>query len=129
MRFNLKKYICSFLLMIGFLSFSVAQNTSNENYMQLPPFVNSEANYIHYAEQLKDFYEKLEKLKRGEIDRVNILHIGDSHLQGGYLTSELRKLLQNKFGHAGRGLIFPYQLVKTNAPFDLYSTETSGRSF
>lgn len=121
MRFTLQKYICSFLLLIGFLSFSFAQNTSNENFMQLPPFVNAEANYIHYAEQLKDFYQKLEKLKNGEIDRVNILHIGDSHLQGGYLTGELRRLLQNKFGNAGRGLIFPYQLVKTNAPFDIQS--------
>ena len=74
MRFTLQKYICSFLLLTGFQSLSFAQNTSNENFMQLPPFVNAEANYIHYAEQLKDFYQKLEKLKNGEIDRVNIAY-------------------------------------------------------
>ena len=88
-------------------------------YMPVPSFVNETANYIHYKEQLSPFFEKLRQLKNGEISRLHILHIGDSHLQAGFLPGELRYLLQATFGNAGRGLVFPYQIAKTNAPFDI----------
>lgn len=95
--------------------------TDKLGFMDVPPFVNSEANYIHYTSQLSGFIEKLKQLKAGKIDKLNIVHIGDSHLQAGVLPNELRRLLQIVYGHAGRGLIFPYQVAKTNAPFDVRS--------
>ncbi len=45
-----------------------------------------------------------------------ILHIGDSHVQGGYFSSEIRRHLQAVFGYGGRGLIFPYSLAKSYGP-------------
>ena len=47
-----------------------------------------------------------------------ILHIGDSHLQPNNLSGMTRYQLQKEFGNAGRGLIFPYGLAKTNGPKD-----------
>lgn len=47
-----------------------------------------------------------------------ILHIGDSHLQPNNLSGMTRYQLQKEFGNAGRGLIFPYTLAKTNGPKD-----------
>lgn len=49
-----------------------------------------------------------------------ILHIGDSHLQPNNLSGMTRYQLQKKFGNAGRGLIFPYSLAKTNGPKDFF---------
>jgi lysophospholipase L1-like esterase len=96
--------------------------TKDLDFMEVPDFVNEEANYIHYPEQLAPFWDKLQALKNGQRDRLHILHIGDSHLQAGYITGELRKFFQHQFGNAGRGLVFPYQLAKTNAPSDIRSS-------
>jgi lysophospholipase L1-like esterase len=49
---------------------------------------------------------------------VNFVHIGDSHIQADMMTSVIRNALQNQFGNAGRGLVFPYQAAKTNGPND-----------
>lgn len=51
-----------------------------------------------------------------------ILHIGDSHLQPNNLSGMTRYQLQKEFGNAGRGLIFPYGLAKTNGPKDFTFT-------
>jgi lysophospholipase L1-like esterase len=49
---------------------------------------------------------------------VSVLHIGDSHLQAGFITEQVRKRLQKKFGNAGRGLIVPLRMAGTNQPYD-----------
>jgi lysophospholipase L1-like esterase len=115
-----KQIYYALLLFLFNISFVYSQGVKADNYfMETPSFVNEQANYIHYSEQLSPFFEKLKQLKNGEINRLHILHIGDSHLQAGHLPAELRHLLQKTFGHAGRGLIFPYQIAKTNAPYDI----------
>lgn len=63
---------------------------------------------------LDSVFEKLYQLEKGGSSKVNIVHIGDSHIQADFLTNEIRKNLQNKFGNAGYGFTFPYRLVKTN---------------
>jgi lysophospholipase L1-like esterase len=50
------------------------------------------------------------------------VHIGDSHIQADIETSVIRNELQKYFGNAGRGLVFPYQVAKTNAPSDIFSS-------
>jgi lysophospholipase L1-like esterase len=49
--------------------------------------------------------------------KINIVHIGGSHVQGGFLTDQLRQNFIDLFYGAGgeRGFLFPYQLAKTNA--------------
>ena len=73
---------------------------------------------IGNSETLRRFFKKLEALQTGRRSQVRILHVGDSHIQADYMTSVTRKLLQNDFGNAGRGLVFPYDLVRTNGPSD-----------
>ena len=51
------------------------------------------------------------------------MHLG--HIQGGILTDTLRTLFQNKFGNAGRGLVFPYNLIGTNGSTDFKSYSSS----
>ena len=49
---------------------------------------------------------------------INILHIGDSHIQAEGSTSCTRRLLQQRYGNAGRGLIIPFRMAGTNQPLD-----------
>jgi lysophospholipase L1-like esterase len=45
-----------------------------------------------------------------------IVHIGDSHIQADWFSGRLRDLLQQQYGNAGKGLIFPYKQIRTNGP-------------
>lgn len=67
----------------------------------------------------KNFADKLLQIKAEGKGQVRILHLGDSHVQGGYFTNRFRDLVAKKYGMAGRGFIFPYSLVKTNGPEDI----------
>ena len=63
------------------------------------------------------FYEKL-KILKSDTDTVrkvvNILHLGDSHIQAGFLSGQMMSRFQSDFGNAGRGLIVPLKLIKSN---------------
>ena len=58
------------------------------------------------------------RIKRGSDEVISTLHIGDSHIQGGYHTNRTRNLLASEFGFAGNGLIMPYKIIKTNGELD-----------
>ncbi|PBJ13785.1 autolysin [Flavobacterium sp. ACN6] len=73
---------------------------------------------FYNAKVLKSFFQKLEENEDQKKQKINIVHIGDSHIQGDLMTNEIRKNLQQKFGNAGRGLVFPYQLAKTNGSYN-----------
>jgi hypothetical protein len=76
------------------------------------------SNEIYNAKVLESFFEKIKKNESQNNQKINIVHIGDSHIQGDLMTNEIRKDLQRKFGNAGRGLVFPYQLAKTNGSYN-----------
>lgn len=77
------------------------------------------------------FYEKLAQMKGSDSkEQINFVHIGDSHIQADLMTNVVRKRLQSAYGNAGRGLVFPYNLVKTNGPWDVrFSSNGSFNSF
>lgn len=75
-------------------------------------------NNIYNAKALESFFKKLKDNESDNNQKINIVHIGDSHIQGDLMTNEIRKNLQRKFGNAGRGLVFPYQLAKTNGSYN-----------
>lgn len=77
------------------------------------------------------FYSRLDSMLSDGC-RVNILHIGGSHVQAGDFSGEMR----NNFTRLGettiadRGLIFPFKVLKSNGPYNYYVTYTGdwGRS-
>jgi LysM repeat protein len=71
-------------------------------------------NIITNTSSLKLFFEKLYFLETQKGGKVNIVHIGDSHIQADLMTGVIRKTLQQRFGNAGCGFTFPYSLAKTN---------------
>ena len=77
---------------------------------------------------LNDFYEKLYQLKINPDKSqkpISIFHLGDSHLQAGFLNGTVMQNFHRDFGNAGRGLIFPLKLANTNEPSDYDIVSTS----
>jgi lysophospholipase L1-like esterase len=72
---------------------------------------------IENSESLELFINKLKQNK----DVTNILLIGDSHMQAGVLPNVLKNNFQFKYGNAGRGLVFPFQIANSNGPEDFSS--------
>ncbi|MEO5893546.1 MAG: GDSL-type esterase/lipase family protein [Ferruginibacter sp.] len=93
------------------------------------PHINYLANRISNAPALNDFFFKLNDLKKYGNRLVRIVHIGDSHIQADFLSGYVRNSLQAFFGNAGRGLVFPYQVARSNAPSDIHSRSATGWKF
>lgn len=81
-----------------------------------PSIETSGTNAIQQVESLNPFFDVLAELKAKQQGVVNILHIGDSHLQADFLTNTVRKQFQYEFGNAGRGLVVPLHVARTNEP-------------
>lgn len=128
----LKNQIClvSFFMLIGL---GQCQRPLGDPRVQLTDadtvgyrFVNQEENRIENAAALAPFFKKLYEQRVFGGRKIAIVHLGDSHILGDYLTREMRNRLQKAFGDAGRGLVFPYKIAGTNGPTD-YLMETNCR--
>jgi hypothetical protein len=92
-----------------------AQDTVDFSFKSLG-LEDQSANIIGNAAYLEDFFEKLYCQKNSRDQKINIIHIGDSHIQADYMTSVVRRNFQTYFGNAGRGLIVPLRVAGTNEP-------------
>ncbi len=74
-------------------------------------------NFIQYGDSAK-ITQWNERRRQSEMQGMplQILHIGDSHIQSGALSLVARKQLQQVFGYGGLGLTFPYAAAKTYTP-------------
>lgn len=99
------------------------------NYDSQLDFINSSANELKgNVASLDSFFEQLYRLKSEEgsnNSQISVFHLGDSHLQAGFLNGTVMQDFHKDFGNAGRGLIFPLKLANTNEPFDYSITSTS----
>lgn len=92
----------------------------------IPPYINLAANHI--ALNGDDWSDLSRNAHEGATFGVpfTILQIGDSHTQADVATSMTRSMLQNVYGNAGRGLITPLKMTKTNEPRD-YSISSESK--
>jgi LysM repeat protein/lysophospholipase L1-like esterase len=95
----------------------------NQFEYQKYPWIDSNVNVIqtHRKKLIAPFMAKLKKTNK---QRVHILHIGDSHVQADIFTHETRTLMGGTFGHAGRGMVFPYTTARTHTAADYRSKHT-----
>jgi hypothetical protein len=106
-----------FTLLLFHAGFIQAQVPDIDSMIARYPFIKPDLSVLHNDSQsMASFYHKMKDLKNGKIDRVNIVHIGDSHIQADLLSGTVRQLMQLDFGNAGRGFIFPYRVAKSNEP-------------
>ena len=121
---NLRAYIVGSLLLYTTHTVCQPMPVTDQSVSARLSFVSTAFNRIQGNIGLDSFYHKLYQLKTSGHGRVNIVHIGDSHIQADFLSGVLRKNLQAFAGNAGRGLVFPYQLAQSNAPSDILSSST-----
>lgn len=89
------------------------------------PFLKTKLNLlINDGEAMKHFYQNLNQLKLDKNITVRITQIGDSHLQADLFSGKIRERMQLNFGNAGRGLIVPYHVARTNEPYT-YQTSSN----
>jgi hypothetical protein len=86
------------------------------------------------ASKLAPFYDALARLEAGSASvPLTILHLGDSYIAWDGITGEVRRLLQARFGDAGRGLMMPgFPFGGYQAPgfsFEKQGTWTAADSF
>ncbi|MFM8433605.1 MAG: GDSL-type esterase/lipase family protein [Bacteroidota bacterium] len=118
----------SLLLIAGTLLFinpASGQMATWESLVKSVPCIRDSMNRIsNDSVVLGKFFQKLHLLEEKSVRRINIVHIGDSHIQADNLSGTLRELLQLKFGNAGRGLVFPYAVARTNSQRGVRSSST-----
>lgn len=125
----------SIKFLLTFIMVTLLAMSSHAQKMQYWPFdkidstafnkINYAANTLENPNSLYPLLAKLYKIKHFSKENAVFVHIGDSHIQADIETSVIRNELQNYFGNAGRGLVFPYQVAKTNAPYDISSSSKS----
>jgi len=88
-------------------------------------FFHDEFNYIEFYDRsaLSAFFDKW---KDDSTPKITIAHFGDSHVQPGIYSGEIRRFMQNQKGEGGYGLVFPYSAAKTYSPLD-YRTVHYGK--
>lgn len=88
------------------------------------PFIRHDLNRIELSRDSAAWFSLAKRIgaaKKG--GSLQILHFGDSHIQGDYFTGQVRRHL---FGYAGekngsRGITMPYRAMLTNGPDELFA--------
>lgn len=109
------KFICLIIILT-----SGPLNVSEAQY----PFIRYELNKITLPADSTDWLDFSTKIKAARHGgKLNILHFGDSHIQGDYFTGQVRKQLFNYLGIKlpPRGITMPYRVAGTNGPDELFS--------
>lgn len=120
----MNKIISFFTLIFGTFSFAQIDSLEvnevdslivEQHFISLDSIHSSFKNAgIYNAETLDVFFQKLQDLEVNQNRKINIVHIGDSHIQADLMTDMLRQKFQERFGNAGLGFVFPHSLAKTN---------------
>jgi lysophospholipase L1-like esterase len=116
------------LFLIGFMLSGFIGSAQTDPYLyhvNQYNFIRYDLNEMHYPGNrlyVDSFNEKLEKLLTTGEGKINIVHIGGSHIQAGSFSGQMRTRLQQLNGemNAGWGYMFPYRISHTNSPFGYY---------
>lgn len=88
---------------------------------QYPFIVFDKNNYSFHSKNspnFESFYCKFEDIVEKNSGKLNMYHIGGSHLQADIYSHDVRTFLQSHWNglHGERGWVFPFNLASTNNP-------------
>ena len=118
------------LIYIFLFVFSCSMNAQSLQVDSLPnyPFLNFKQNQLLVPDSttLDHFYTKLWRFESTKKGKVKILHIGDSHIQGGFWTEATRQCFHESFGCGTqeRGFVFPFNVAQSNCPSNYHIAYT-----
>lgn len=114
------------VIYIGFKPLMAQENLVNDSIKLKYKFIKTEQNKLEGdTTSLFPFFEKLSRLEQSKDPKVVIVHIGDSHLQADHFPGVVRINMQQHFGNAGRGLIAPFKVGRTNEPSSYKSSSNT----
>lgn len=127
--FNIKTIVTFIIAIVFFASFSSNKASYRtmgweSRSLSAPSFVKMDINELtiyNHEEKVNPFFEKMENLIFNGTGKISILHMGGSHVQGGFLTDRLRHNFSTlTYGVKGeRGFAFPYKIAGTNSPYSI----------
>jgi hypothetical protein len=126
----MKQSISKALIILFLITCIFQTSPAQYNYSQYK-FLNLPENKFKHLKDSTNFNKVMNQFQAiclGKKKQINIVHIGNSHIQGGFLTNELKTNFHNYFLNdttAHAGFIFPYQVAKTNTPAN-YRSEATG---
>ncbi|MBN2683404.1 MAG: hypothetical protein JXR58_12915 [Bacteroidales bacterium] len=93
-------------------------------------FINYRTNILNFpgdSSSYNKLFEKFTKLVTKGEGQLNVVHLGDSHIQADIFSGRMRERLQTFVPGliGGRGFVFPYSVAKTNNPQN-YKTSYNG---
>ena len=74
----------------------------------------------NHSSELSSFIHALKLLDAGKDTVLTIVHLGDSHIEAGYYSGQIMRLLQQRYGNAGRGWVAPFRLARMSQPEDYF---------
>jgi len=119
----LKLKVLNFIVLYSLLIQLSAQDYPYE--IAQYPFIRYDINYLNFSDDSSSFEQLFEKFDtliiRGK-GKINAVHIGDSHVQGGVFSGRMAQRLQTFYPglNGGKGMIFPYRMARTNSQRGTY---------
>ena len=113
------------------LILSIAVSTKGQSLCDTLPFIQCQKNliYVNGDKNINTLIQKFENINSTQQESIKIVHIGDSHLQAGFLTEKIKQKLFQFYAEedtvVSPGFIFPYTIAQTNNPF-FYEVDYSG---
>lgn len=110
------------LIIIFSLFFVFNASAQDYPYTKFPyKYIRNDKNKITFpgdSTNFEIFYNKLDTLILKGKGKINIIHIGGSHIQAGIYSGRTRERLQTFYPglNGGRGLVFPYRMSRSNSP-------------
>lgn len=113
----MKKILIILLVFIAFNAYSQDDFPLKDRYS----FIQYEKNKFLFpgdSTAFKTLFSKLDTLLFFGTNHLTVVQIGASHTQADVFTAQLRMRLQTIYPglSAGRGYVFPYNLIRTNSP-------------
>ena len=125
----MRVWSCIAALLLAVVVCNATVSQSDTVAVKLPPCIDCAADtLILNGSDWSHLFKSLQQLTDTTdtaVNVVSIVHLGDSHVQAGFFTAPLRDSLQARWGDAGRGLLAPLRLCRTNEPTDYKITSNS----
>jgi lysophospholipase L1-like esterase len=127
MQIKIKILFASLLLYPVFVSYAESFHREIPQYVSANQSLNQIVVPSGDSSRLDAVFQKFDSVFALGQGRINILHIGGSHVQAGHFTDRIRQNLDeiNNGLQSPRGYIFPYSVAKTNNPLS-YSVSYTG---
>ena len=119
---KMRKLLLFILLFLGFGRINATQDTAEIINEKMYGFIADSLNEMVFLGSNPDyrcqFYDKIDSFRASGKGRINILHIGGSHVQADVFSHKVRTRIDSLNGEfkPARGILFPYSVAKTNNP-------------